>query len=606
MATDPLTAATVDDLFNFDSTDDEDPFKDKSTRKARDDKTTLSPRPAKRKAGDNNDLGADLGLDEEVKIAKKRKPIAKLDEARLLSAEGIPKLRALAMSGKFSKKLRLKGKGHEFSDVARLLNYYQLWLDNLYPRAKFADGLQLIEKVGHSKRMQTMRKEWIDEGKPGYVKEKASRPQDGEKGKKTDELYGGDEPAAEPTSNELAPGDDSLFIPDTRASDDVPNFNDEMPEDDELDALLAEQETAGSARPAPPPTRSKRTIDDDSEGEDDPDALLAEQDTRRVPQTATATPPVQSKSTSRPKTSPFEDDDDDEEDMDDLDALLAEQEARATLTTTQPRTELAPRSTNNESSPRRTEEKEEATKAVADNDDLGDLDLDLDEDDDLDALLAEQELRQTEAAMQRPSQTSTTNTGISSPRPSAHAEQPDLDVADGDDMFSSSPVRTNPNTKDFQASYETSVFVASSTTKALDDMQQGSEYAQGAGPKTTPEQEYAGGLEAANPSAEVELEAELDSKETEEPQQEHEQEQEQNTSSGQDRNEGLERLDDDNGDEEVEAPQETTAQEGRRGGAEKQGAAEVGPEAEVGLEDGDNEELEAEDMFSSSPVQNDD
>ncbi|KGM92628.1 uncharacterized protein PADG_11078 [Paracoccidioides brasiliensis Pb18] len=48
----------------------------------------------------------------------------------------------------------------------RLLNFYQLWLDNLYPRAKFADGLAIIEKLGHSKRIQIMRKEWINEGKP--------------------------------------------------------------------------------------------------------------------------------------------------------------------------------------------------------------------------------------------------------------------------------------------------------------------------------------------------------------------------------------------------------------------------------------------------------
>lgn len=50
--------------------------------------------------------------------------------------------------------------------MARLLNVYQLWLDDLYPRAKFADGLAIIEKLGHTKRMQTMRQEWINEGKP--------------------------------------------------------------------------------------------------------------------------------------------------------------------------------------------------------------------------------------------------------------------------------------------------------------------------------------------------------------------------------------------------------------------------------------------------------
>lgn len=47
-----------------------------------------------------------------------------------------------------------------------MLNMYQLWLDDLYPRAKFADALAIIEKVGHTKRMHMMRKDWIDEGKP--------------------------------------------------------------------------------------------------------------------------------------------------------------------------------------------------------------------------------------------------------------------------------------------------------------------------------------------------------------------------------------------------------------------------------------------------------
>ena len=46
------------------------------------------------------------------------------------------------------------------------MNLYQLWLDDLYPRAKFADGLAIIEKLGHTKRMQTMRREWINESKP--------------------------------------------------------------------------------------------------------------------------------------------------------------------------------------------------------------------------------------------------------------------------------------------------------------------------------------------------------------------------------------------------------------------------------------------------------
>ncbi|KAB8201527.1 replication fork protection component Swi3-domain-containing protein [Aspergillus parasiticus] len=107
------------------------------------------------------DSGLALGLDEEVKVARKRQPVAKLDETRLLSQAGIPRLRRTA-----KQKLKFKGKGHEFSDAARLLQFYQLWLDDLFPRAKFADGLTIIEKLGHHKRLQVMRREWIEEEKP--------------------------------------------------------------------------------------------------------------------------------------------------------------------------------------------------------------------------------------------------------------------------------------------------------------------------------------------------------------------------------------------------------------------------------------------------------
>lgn len=85
MAADPITKNTVSDLLNYGVSDDDDPFKDiDETLRVRDDKSTLSPRAAKRKAEDDkeNDI---LGLDEEVKITKKRKPIAKLDETRFVT-----------------------------------------------------------------------------------------------------------------------------------------------------------------------------------------------------------------------------------------------------------------------------------------------------------------------------------------------------------------------------------------------------------------------------------------------------------------------------------------------------------------------------------------
>jgi replication fork protection complex subunit Csm3/Swi3 len=44
----------------------------------------------------------------------------------------------------------------------RLVNYYQLWMHEVFPKAKFRDCIQMTEKAGHETRLRMMRKEWID------------------------------------------------------------------------------------------------------------------------------------------------------------------------------------------------------------------------------------------------------------------------------------------------------------------------------------------------------------------------------------------------------------------------------------------------------------
>ena len=79
MAADPITADVAAELLNYDVSDD-DPFNDNPQRPSRDDKAMLSPRGTKRKTADEDENA--LGLDEEVKKKKRRKPAVKLDEAR--------------------------------------------------------------------------------------------------------------------------------------------------------------------------------------------------------------------------------------------------------------------------------------------------------------------------------------------------------------------------------------------------------------------------------------------------------------------------------------------------------------------------------------------
>ena len=158
-----------------------------------------------------------------------------------------------------------------------MLALYQLWLDDLYPRAKFADGLAMIEKLGHSRRMQTMRRQWINE-------EKSQAQASGELGVQTtnqamdasaqDETAnrnGGEDVPERPGQN--GPGDEpTLFI-----SDDEQGRGDLEPSGDELDALMAEDEAQnqeGHAQSLVKPNRVQEAVG--NAGEDDPFAAEME------------------------------------------------------------------------------------------------------------------------------------------------------------------------------------------------------------------------------------------------------------------------------------------------------------------------------------------
>ncbi|KGO70957.1 Replication fork protection component Swi3 [Penicillium italicum] len=215
------TAGDLNDLFDYDIGLDEI-ILDKN-----------APNTNSTKASGTGDSALGLGLDEEVKVTRKRQPVAKLDEGRLLSQPGIPKLRHTARQ-----KLKFKGKGQEFNDAARLLNFYQLWLDDLFPRAKFADGLAMIEKLGHSKRVQAMRREWIDEEKPRLF-DSSGPTREEPLNNPTDSSHN---PAAINQDREGA-ADKDLFIPDPNESTrPTISYPEPEPEDDDLEDLLREQD----------------------------------------------------------------------------------------------------------------------------------------------------------------------------------------------------------------------------------------------------------------------------------------------------------------------------------------------------------------------------
>ena len=135
----------------------------------------------------------------------------------------------------------------QFSDVSRLLNTYQLWLDDLYPRAKFADGLAIIEKLGHKKTMQMKRKEWIDESKPRPIYEDAPKITMASEETNAADDQQEDNVVPERVAEETLPNQEQDDTPNQEHdSTSGPLSNPEVNEEDDLDALLAEDAAAGS------------------------------------------------------------------------------------------------------------------------------------------------------------------------------------------------------------------------------------------------------------------------------------------------------------------------------------------------------------------------
>ena len=148
----------------------------------------------------------------------------------------------------------------QYGDIARMLNMYQLWLDDLYPRAKFADALAIIEKVGHTKRMQVDRRAWMDEGKPKHARDDSEEYHDAhvpheapaQSQEEANRARAADAPVAEHPS-----------VSESSARLDIQTgLEPEEPDEDELDALLAESVPVEPSVPRAVPSQSNPAQDD--------------------------------------------------------------------------------------------------------------------------------------------------------------------------------------------------------------------------------------------------------------------------------------------------------------------------------------------------------
>ncbi|KAJ3939760.1 chromosome segregation in meiosis- protein [Colletotrichum fioriniae] len=163
----------------------------------------------------------------------------------------------------------------------------RLWLDDLFPKAKFLDALSMVEKAGHKRQIGLKRMEWINEGKP--------KPWDASEDRTEDTVEEASEQTAEPSTapvSAIVPPQQNLETPergDTMGVEDVYDSTllarkqdkevftsqPEEPDDDDLDALMAEADGATRAQAPIPQEHTGKSAEEEFADEE---AAMAEMD----------------------------------------------------------------------------------------------------------------------------------------------------------------------------------------------------------------------------------------------------------------------------------------------------------------------------------------
>ncbi|GMK57949.1 hypothetical protein CspeluHIS016_0407830 [Cutaneotrichosporon spelunceum] len=181
---------------------------------------------------------------------------AKVDADRLLSSRGFPALMNAA------RRYKAKGKGHETSDLRRLMDTYRIWAHGMFPRGEFAFTIERTEKVCRSTQMVNAIKGLRDvfhppPGSPTPDREDAQELLAGEGQESLDAFIEGDEESLGDETFRYAPGAETLAAdrrPLFAPGIDVDEDEDELPamaemerETEESLAVETRQETEGSA-----------------------------------------------------------------------------------------------------------------------------------------------------------------------------------------------------------------------------------------------------------------------------------------------------------------------------------------------------------------------
>ncbi|KAI0035102.1 replication fork protection component Swi3-domain-containing protein [Vararia minispora EC-137] len=204
---------------------------------------------------EDGDGNADEDREGEEGKRKKKKARAKLDETRLLGDEfGFPRLI------KETKNFKPLGKGHETKDLDRVIEIYRFWAHRMWPKDRFVDTAQRVERLCHSRRMHVALSVWQDEAK-GLVNGRKLPDEDVDidfTGDPEDQLNGrvssSSSRATSPASNRAhesrnidEDNDGALFGPGSRAptlppsTPDVSSGHEDNLDDMDLDTVLADE-----------------------------------------------------------------------------------------------------------------------------------------------------------------------------------------------------------------------------------------------------------------------------------------------------------------------------------------------------------------------------
>ncbi len=64
-----------------------------------------------------------------------------------------------------SQYIQFQGKGHEAADLKKLMTYYTIWANNLYPKFRFKDFARKVGKQASKTRVKVVVEQWQNEYK---------------------------------------------------------------------------------------------------------------------------------------------------------------------------------------------------------------------------------------------------------------------------------------------------------------------------------------------------------------------------------------------------------------------------------------------------------